>query len=44
MADGERAHLRPDAGLVDAKRRFGVCLRLLFLDFVYDSPRCRHAQ
>jgi hypothetical protein len=44
MAHGERAHLRADAGFVDAERWHGVGIRLLFLDFIYNGPRCRHAQ
>jgi hypothetical protein len=31
MADGERDHIRPDAGFVDAKRRFGVRTRDLLM-------------
>ena len=44
MADGERAHLRADAGFVDIDRRVSLGFRLLFMDFIYDGPWCRHAQ
>jgi hypothetical protein len=44
MADGERDHLRSDAGGVDSERRHGAGIRLFFLDFIFDSARRRYAQ
>lgn len=44
MARGDRDHLRPDTGFVDADRRRGVSIRHLLLDDVHDGPRCGDAQ
>ena len=41
VAHGERAHLRADTGFVDINRGYGLGIRLLFVDFIYNGPRRR---
>jgi hypothetical protein len=44
MADGELDHVRPNAGVLNAKRRHSVGFRLFLVDNFCDGPRRRDAQ